>query len=81
MTARYMVGALLLVIGILSRASGGLFRTDRDAVIDAGPLEVRTEECEGFAVPPVAGAAALVGGILRLLAGRGRWRCCASPAC
>lgn len=66
MTARHIVGALLLVIGILSLAWGGLFWTDRDTVIDAGPLEVRTEEREGFAVPPVVAGAVLVGGMLLL---------------
>jgi hypothetical protein len=62
-----IVGAVLLAIGILSLAWGGLFWTDRDTVIDAGPLEVTTEEREGFSVPTAAGVAALVGGIVLLV--------------
>ena len=67
MTSLRIVGAVLLVIGILSLAWGGLFWTDRDTVIDAGPLEVTTEEREGFSVPPVLGVAALLGGIVLLV--------------
>ena len=67
MTARRIVGGLLLVIGILSLGWGGFFWTDRDTVIDAGPIEVTTEEREGFKVPPVVGAAALAGGVLLLM--------------
>ena len=43
-----------------------MFWTDRDTVIDAGPLEVTTEEREGVAPPPVLGVIALVGGIVLL---------------
>jgi hypothetical protein len=43
-----------------------VFWTDRDKVIDAGPLEVTTEQREGFALPPVLGIIALVGGIVLL---------------
>jgi hypothetical protein len=67
MVARRIVGAVLLAIGILSLAWGGVFWTDRDTVIDAGPLEVTTEEREGFAVPRALGAVALVGGIMLLV--------------
>jgi hypothetical protein len=45
---------------------GGVFWTDRDTVIDAGPLEITTEEREGVALPPVLGVLALVGGIVLL---------------
>jgi hypothetical protein len=66
MVTRRIVGAALLAIGILSLAWGGVFWTDRDTVIDAGPLEVTTEEREGVAVPRALGAVALVGGIVLL---------------
>jgi hypothetical protein len=62
-----MVGIVLVVIGIVALAWGGVFWTDRDTVIDAGPLEVQTEETEGFALPPILGGIALVGGIVLLL--------------
>jgi hypothetical protein len=67
MITRRIVGALLLAIGILSLAWGGVFWTDRDTVIDAGPLEVTTEEREGVAVPPALGIVAILGGIALLV--------------
>jgi hypothetical protein len=67
MVARRTVGALLLALGIVSLAWGGIFWIDRDTVIDAGPVELATEEREGFTVPRALGAVALVGGIVLLV--------------
>ena len=66
MSARRIIGLVLMVLGIAALAWGGVFWTDRDTVLDAGPLEVQTEEREGFAVPPVLGVIALIGGIVML---------------
>ena len=66
MSARRVIGVDMVVVGIAALAWGGVFWTDRDTVLDAGPLKVQTEEREGFAVPPVLGAIALVGGIVLL---------------
>jgi hypothetical protein len=67
MTARRIVGLVLVVLGIVALVSGGVFWTDRDKVIDAGPLEVTTTEQKGFALPPVLGIIGLVGGIVLLV--------------
>ncbi len=67
MVTRRFVGALLVVIGIVSLAWGGFFWTDRDTVIDVGPLEVTTEEREGIVLPRAVGILALVGGIVLLV--------------
>jgi hypothetical protein len=64
MSARRVIGVLLVVVGIAALAWGGVFWTDRDTVLDAGPLQVQTEDREGFAVPPVLGIVAIVGGAL-----------------
>jgi hypothetical protein len=61
-----MIGLVLVILGIVALAWGGVFWTDRDTVLDAGPLEVQTAEREGFAVPPVLVVIALVGGIVLL---------------
>ena len=66
MSARRIIGLVLVLLGIVALAWGGVFWTDRDTVLDAGPLEVQTEEREGFAVPPVLGVIALIGGIVML---------------
>ena len=67
MAARRIVGSVLVVLGIVALVWGGVFWTDRDTVVDVGPLKVQTEEREGLRVPPVAGVIAVVGGIVLLV--------------
>ena len=67
MTARRIAGAALVVVGLVALIWGGIFWTDRDTVLDAGPLEITKAEREGVAVPPIAGAVALVGGLALLM--------------
>jgi hypothetical protein len=67
MSAKRIAGLVLIVTGIAALAWGGVFWTDRDTVLDAGPLQVTTEEQKGIALPPVLGAIALVGGIVLLV--------------
>jgi hypothetical protein len=67
MTARRIAGLVLIVIGVVALAWGGVFWTDRDTVLDAGPLEVTTEQREGVAIPPLVGGLAIVGGIVLLV--------------
>jgi hypothetical protein len=67
MSARRIIGLVLVIIGIVALLWGGVFWTDRDTVVDAGPFEVQTEETEGFALPPVLGIIAIVGGAVLML--------------
>jgi hypothetical protein len=67
MSIQRIVGIVLIVVGIVALGRGGIFWTDRDKVIDAGPIQVTTEERKGFAVPEVLGALALVGGVVLLV--------------
>ncbi len=55
MNARRIVGLALVIIGIVTLAWGGVFWTDRDTLLDAGPVEITSQEREGFALPPVVG--------------------------
>ena len=73
MAIRRIVGIVLIVIGLVALATGGVFWTRRDKVIDAGPIEVTADKHEGFSLPPVVGILALVGGIV-LVALPGRVR-------
>jgi uncharacterized iron-regulated membrane protein len=67
MTGRRIVGLVLMLAGIFALAVGGVFWTDRDTVLDAGPLQVQTEDREGVVLPPLLGGALLVGGLLLLV--------------
>ena len=60
------LGVLLVVAGLLGLLYGGISWTRKDTVIDAGPIEVTTDKRESVALPPLAGAALLIGGIVLL---------------
>lgn len=64
---RRIFGIALIVLGIVTLARGGVFWTDRETVLDAGPLEVTTQEREGVRLPPIVGVLALAGGIVLLV--------------
>lgn len=68
MTARRIVGLVLVVLGIVALVWGGVFWTNRETLIDVGPLEVTTEEREGVRVPTIVGVIALIGGVVLLIA-------------
>lgn len=67
MTGRKVVGLLLTIVGVIVLLWGGVFWTDRDTIVDAGDIELTTENREGVAVPPILGGVAVVAGILLLV--------------
>jgi uncharacterized membrane protein YidH (DUF202 family) len=67
MTVRYVIGILLIVIGLVSLLLGGFRWTQQKTVVDIGPIEAKTEEHKVLPIPPVVGALALVGGIVVLV--------------
>ena len=64
MAAKRIVGLVLVVIGVVALLWGGVFWTDRDTVLDAGPIKVTTDERQGVRIPRILGGAALLAGIL-----------------
>src|SRR5258705_12774089 len=72
-TARYLVGSLLIVIGLVSLLLGGFRWTQQKTVVDIGPLKATTEEHKTGPGPPVIGGRAPRGGVLgRRVPPRGR---------
>ena len=62
-----ILAVLLIVAGIAGLAYGGITWTNRDTVVDAGPIEITTTERERLPIPPVVGGLLLVGGIALLI--------------
>jgi hypothetical protein len=58
-----LIGILLIVFGIVALVIRGISYTDRDTVIDAGPLEVETATRETLPLSPIVGIAAIAGGV------------------
>jgi uncharacterized membrane protein YidH (DUF202 family) len=67
-----IVGIVLIVIGVIALAYGGISYTKREKVLDIGPLEATTETRETIPLPPLLGGLALAGGIVLLIVGSRR---------
>jgi uncharacterized membrane protein len=64
-----IVGIILIAIGIIALAWGGITYTKREKVIDAGPLQVSADREKTSPFPPVLGGICLVGGIVLVIVG------------
>ena len=67
MTVRYVIGSLLVVVGLVSMVWGGFRWTQQKTVVDIGPIEAKTEEHKVLPIPPIVGGLVLVGGIVLLV--------------
>jgi hypothetical protein len=64
------LGIILIVLGLVGLAWGGITYTTREKVIDIGPIHASREETHTVPVPPIAGAMALIGGVVLLVVRR-----------
>ena len=64
-----IVGIILIIIGVIALALGGISYTKREKVIDAGPLQVSADKEKTIPLPPVLGGICLVGGIVLVVVG------------
>jgi len=63
-----LVALLLVVFGVVALAYQGITYTKREKVIDIGPIHATTEREKTIPLPPVIGAAAVIGGVVLLVA-------------
>ena len=64
------LGVILIVLGLFGLAWGGFRYTTREKVIDLGPMHISREETHNVPLPPIAGALALIGGVVLLVTGK-----------
>jgi hypothetical protein len=64
-----IVGILLIVLGLVSLALGGISYTKREKVLDIGPIQATAERHKTIPLPPLLGGFALAGGIALLIVG------------
>ena len=67
MTAARIAGMVLIVLGLVGILWGGFSFTREKTVVDVGPFKATTQERETIPFPPVAGAIALVAGVVLLV--------------
>jgi hypothetical protein len=58
-----IVAIVLLVVGAISLAYGGITYTTREKVLDIGPIEATAEKRNTIPLPPVIGGIALAAGL------------------
>jgi hypothetical protein len=64
-----IVGIILIAIGVIALAYGGLSFTTSEKVAEIGPLKVEKEKTRTVPLPPLLGGVALAGGIVLLVVG------------
>jgi hypothetical protein len=61
---------ILIALGLLGLAWGGFAYTTGEKVVDIGPIHATRDETHNVPLPRIAGAAALIDGIVLLVARR-----------
>lgn len=64
------LGIILLVLGLFGLAWGGFTYKTRETVVDIGPIHATRDKTHNVPLPPIAGAVALIGGIVLLVSGK-----------
>lgn len=64
-----VLGIVLVVLGFIGLAWGGFTYTSRQKVADIGPIHATRDKTHVVPLPPLAGAAALIGGVALLVVG------------
>lgn len=67
-----MIGALLVVAGVIALAIGRFSYTTEEKVLEVGPLVATADEEHTIHIPDVAGIAAIIAGIALVVIGRRR---------
>ncbi|MEO7190461.1 MAG: DUF3185 domain-containing protein [Vicinamibacterales bacterium] len=67
-----IIGLVLVVVGILGLLYGGITWTQREKVVDAGPIQISADKQKSIPLPPIVGGICLVAGAAMLLTGSRR---------
>lgn len=64
-----ITGIILIVLGVIALAYGGISYTKEEKVLDIGPFEATAKTRETIPLPPLLGGLALAGGVALMIAG------------
>jgi hypothetical protein len=65
-----VLGIILIALGLFGLAWGGFTYTTREKVVEIGPIHATRDKTHNVPLPPIAGAVALIGGIVLLVSRR-----------
>jgi hypothetical protein len=68
------IGVVLIVLGLAGFLVPRIVYSSEETVIDAGPIEVEAEERNAIRIPDIAAGAAVVAGVVLVVAGSGKGR-------
>ena len=63
------LGVILIVLGLVGLVWGGFTYTTTEKVVDIGPIHATRDKDHTIPLPPMAGAVALIGGVVLVVAG------------
>ena len=66
------LGIILIALGLLGLVWGGFTYTTTEKIVDIGPIHATREKTHNVPLPPIAGAVALIAGVVLLVAGRNK---------
>ncbi|MDO8550722.1 MAG: DUF3185 domain-containing protein [Ignavibacteria bacterium] len=69
MRASTIIGIILIVGGILGFIFKGISYTEKEQIVDVGPIEIESEEKETIPIPEILSGIAVVGGIVLVAVG------------
>lgn len=64
------LGIIVIALGVFGLAWGGFTYTAREKIVDIGLIHATREKTHNVPLPPIAGAVALIGGIVLFTVGR-----------
>jgi hypothetical protein len=64
-----IIGIILIVIGVAGFAMGGFSFTQKEKVLDIGPIEATADDKETVGIPPLLAGIAVVAGVVLVAAG------------
>jgi len=64
-----VIGIALIILGIVALAYRGITYTQREKIVDIGPLQATADREKTIPLPPILGGLSLVGGIVLVIVG------------
>jgi hypothetical protein len=64
-----LIGFLLIAFGLFALIAGGISWTERETIVDLGPIEAQAQDRETLPLSPIVGIASLAAGVALVVAG------------